>query len=338
MDSIYWVVSRDCNQRCPHCYNDSEPGAPGLGVDEVARCVEHLPDPLDVPVERIILSGGEVLAWPALLFHTLEQLHARYAGRTRLWVQTNGDLLDASMLQRLLYRHVSRIDVSSMDSFHPRSTLDRRDHLEALFRAHGMVPADAGGGDQGTAAFGFWGATEDQWIGPLWPRGRARSKGLSSARPEHEFCRMWSGAKNFLDYRGERCELNVQLADVYPCCPMTCRPLGCLLDEPLIDILDRCARHPVFQALNEGWPEAMGESLGISEAYGFQRSRELGNHCLWCDEFFSKHAPDLLARGSRTERGTVDLDVEIETLRLKRPAPAGPPVRIATRPFETPRR
>jgi MoaA/NifB/PqqE/SkfB family radical SAM enzyme len=29
VDSIYWVISRDCNQRCPHCYNDSAPGAPG---------------------------------------------------------------------------------------------------------------------------------------------------------------------------------------------------------------------------------------------------------------------------------------------------------------------
>ena len=49
-----------------------------------------------------------------------------------------------------------------------------------------------------------------------------------------------------------------------------------------------------FQAINEGRPEAMGESLGLSEAYGHERSRVLGNHCLWCDEFFERHAPELL--------------------------------------------
>jgi len=45
----------------------------------------------------------------------------------------------------------------------------------------------------------------------------------------------------------------------------------------------------------------------LSEDYGEQRSRELGNHCLWCDEFFSKHAPELLHHGGRTERGETDL-------------------------------
>jgi hypothetical protein len=89
---------------------------------------------------------------------------------------------------------------------------------------------------------------------------------------------------------------------------MTCRPLGCLLEEPLFSILDRCAQHPVFQALNEGRPEAIGGALGISEAEGRRRSRELGNHCLWCDEFFTRHAPELLHHGARTERGLIDLD------------------------------
>jgi hypothetical protein len=53
----------------------------------------------------------------------------------------------------------------------------------------------------------------------------------------------------------------------------------------------------------------MGESIGISEDEGFRRSRELGSHCLWCDEFFTKHAPELLHHGARTERGTVDLNI-----------------------------
>lgn len=311
MDSIYWVISRDCNQRCPHCYNDSAPGAPGLTLDAVARCIAHLPPGGDVPIDRIILSGGEVLVWPELLFAALAGLHQRYGDAVRLMVQTNGDLLDDRVLAQLLAAHVCRIDVASMDNYHPKSTLQRRDYLEQIFRAAGMT--EATGIDRGSqpanspGTFAFWGATEDMWIGPLWPRGRAQRKQLSKASPLDDFCGNWSGAKNFLNYRGEGCEVNVQLADVYPCCPMTCRPLGSLLDEPLLAILDRCAAHPVYQALNQGRPEAMGQALGINEEYGRQRTRDLGNHCLWCDEFFTKHAPQLLMRGGTTERGDVDL-------------------------------
>ncbi len=305
MDSIYWVVSRDCNQRCAHCYNDSEPGAPGLGPEDVIRCVANLPDPADVAVDRIILSGGEVLVWPELLFHALEMLHGRYGDRTALMVQTNGDLIDAPMLDRLLERHVRHIDVSSMDRFHPKTTLERREYLTRLFAARGLV--EAGSVGRGAAAprqrtYAFWGATEDMWIGPLWPRGRALQRGLSKATPADDFCARGSGAKHFLEYRGTGCEVNVQLSDVYPCCPMTCRPIGDLCVEPLLGMLDRCAAHPVYRALNEGRPEKMGEYLGIDEDEGRRRSQELGNHCLWCDEFFTKHAPELLQAGARTAR------------------------------------
>lgn len=319
MESIYWVVSRDCNQRCPHCYNDSEPGAPGLSLEQATRCISHLPEPGDVPLDRIILSGGEVLVWPELLFHTLAGLYERYRDAIKLMVQTNGDLLDEAMLDRLLAHHVCRIDVSSMDKFHPKSTLRRRDYLERLFASRGMVEASTIARTTGQEncgerllVYAFWGATGDRWIGPLWPRGRARQHNLSKSGPENRFCADWSGAKNFLNYRGEGCEVNVQLADVYPCCPMTCRPIGSLLVEPLIAMLDRCTQHPVYRALNEGRPEAMGEYLGISEEEGFRRSRELGNHCLWCDEFFTKYAPDLLHHGGMTERGTIDLNICVD--------------------------
>lgn len=317
MESIYWVISRNCNQRCPHCYNDSEPGAPGLELEQIVRCIDHLPAPDAAAIGRIILSGGEVLVWPKLLFAALEGLHKRYGQRTQLWVQTNGDLLDDVMLERLLAAHVRRIDVASMDKYHVKGTLQRKPALEAMFLSQGLVPADRESSESHgipnphQLTFAFWGATEDEWIGPLWPRGRAQQKGLSQASPDDHFCRLWSGAKGFLDYHAPGCEVNIQLSDVYPCCPMTCRPIGSLLDESLIDMLDRCREHSVFRALNEGRPEAMGEFLGISEEYGFQRSRELGNHCLWCDEFFTKHAADLLHPNATTERGSVDL-IELE--------------------------
>jgi hypothetical protein len=317
MESIYWVVSRDCNQECPHCYNDSGPGAEGLTPEQAAACIGRLPAPGDVPLDRIILSGGEVLAWPELLFGVLAGLYARYGDAVKLMVQTNGDLLDGPMLDRLLGAHVFRVCVSSMDDYHPRSTLRRRDYLEDLFRSRGMV--ESGGIARGLAGldntrlprvYAFWGATPDMWIGPLWPRGRARANNLSQAGPEHRFCADWSGARGFLDYRGTGCEVNVQLADVYPCCPMTCRPVGSLLEESLTDILDRCARHPVYRALNEGRPEAMGEYLGISEEEGARRSRELGNHCLWCDEFFTRHAPEVLHQGGMTARSLLALNLK----------------------------
>ena len=117
---------------------------------------------------------------------------------------------------------------------------------------------------------------------------------------------------HFLDYRDEGSEVNIQLADVYPCCPMTIRPLGNLLEEPLIALLDRCAEHPAFQALNRGRPEAMGECFGISEEEGCRRSAELGNHCLWCDEFFTQHAPDLLWQGASRDD---DLEEELPSAR-----------------------
>jgi organic radical activating enzyme len=204
MESIYWVVSRDCNQRCPHCYNDSEPGAPGLSLGQATQCIANLPTPGAVPVDRIILSGGEVLVWPELLFHTLKKLYERYGDDTRLMVQTNGDLLDEATLDRLLDSHVCRIDVASMDKYHPKSTLGRRDLLVTFFEARGMVEATSiarGSSARGPAVFAFWGATEDRWIGPLWPRGRAWQNQLSKADHHHRFCADWSGAKNFLNYR-----------------------------------------------------------------------------------------------------------------------------------------
>ncbi len=147
-------------------------------------------DPDDVPVDRIIISGGEVLVWQDLLFHALAALYERYRDHSKLMVQTNGDLLDETVLDRLLALHVSRIDVSSMDRYHPKTTLERRDYLTGLLESRGMVEAGSIARTAGhemnagrRLTYAFWGATEDLWIGPLWPRGRARRLGSRRRRP-----------------------------------------------------------------------------------------------------------------------------------------------------------
>lgn len=331
MNNVYWVVSRDCNQTCGHCYNNSGPGAPGITLEQASAVVANLPDPDDVPLDRIALSGGEPLVWPELLFHTLAELRGKYAGRTIVAVQSNGDRLDGPTLDRLIDHGVTRMSISSLDRYHLAESRRRQPMLEELFRSRGFQVFEFTGNGPGDVDLSrphvsFWGATDDLWIGPLWPRGRAERNGLSKATTQHNFCGHGSGAKGFLDYRSPECSINIQLADAYPCCPLTCRPIGDLGREALIPMLDRLAAHPVYRALNEGRPEKMAEYLGLTEGYGFARSEALGNHCLWCDEFFTRHAPDLLAHGGRTERGAIDLTIRGRRL-------AGVPERLIREEF-----
>jgi hypothetical protein len=325
MHSVYWVLSRDCNQKCPHCYNDSAPHAPGLTLEQASRVIANLPDPARVKMPFVWISGGEPLVWPELLFHALGELYAKYGDDTEFAVQTNGDLLDDATVEKLLAHHVSRISIASVDDFHKRSTRERAGEVAAMLERHGCVRStQPEWRPKATRVpqYNVWGCTEDLWIGKIWPRGRAMQTGLTKCGPEDNFCGNWSGAIGFLDYTNDAaCQVNIQLADVYPCCPMTCRPIGDISREPLTDMLDRCAKHPVYRALNEGKPEKMGEYMGLSEQYGIERTKALGNHCLWCDEFFTKHATDLLHHGAVTERGTKDLLIDLNVVRRKKSKP-----------------
>jgi MoaA/NifB/PqqE/SkfB family radical SAM enzyme len=121
MESIYWVISKDCNQHCPHCYNNSRPGGPGLSQDQVSQIVAHLPDGNNVLVKKIIIGGGEVLVWEGLLLHTLDELRRRFGARTRLEIQTNGDLLTARNLAVLVDHGLDSVSVASMDAYHATS-------------------------------------------------------------------------------------------------------------------------------------------------------------------------------------------------------------------------
>ncbi|MET4075625.1 hypothetical protein [Hymenobacter sp. UYCo722] len=44
-----------------------------------------------------------------------------------------------------------------------------------------------------------------------------------------------------------------------------------------------------MQALNQGEPWKMGESIGVTQAHALARGEELQNVYRWCDEFFEQH-------------------------------------------------
>jgi len=61
-----------------------------------------------------------------------------------------------------------------------------------------------------TKRFDFFGATDDSWIGKLWPRGRAWTNSLSRATLADNFCDRWSGGLNFLRHRYSGSEVSVE--------------------------------------------------------------------------------------------------------------------------------
>ncbi len=301
-ESLYWVFTHLCNDDCAHCYNLSSPKGNTMPLEECLAIVANLPERVD----RLILSGGEPLAERAKLYAILEAVAEKYRGETQVMLQTNGDLLTGERLDVLIARGVSRIDIASIDRFHKLQG-QRRAELEALFRSRGMVDEATGPLitrddylKKGVLSYGFWGANEDFWLGGNWARGRALETGVWLKNGEHNFCAILSGGRGFLGGTDLPQEISIQLWKINPCCPGTLHPLGDARRDRVAEVLRRIASSPVFHKINEGDPYAMGESLGISADHGHRRAVELGNVCLWCDEFFERHF-DVASLEPRTE-------------------------------------
>jgi len=292
IESIYWVFTQLCNDQCDHCYNLSGPRGSRITEEECMQIIEHLPP----SVGRIILSGGEPLAEKQKLYNILDALHAKYKGITQIMLQTNGDLLTEEILDTLIAKGVSRFDIASIDRYHKHAGARLMD-LAALFESRGvdgeekqpLIEIDTYLNKK-PLSWGYWGATEDLWLGGNWARGRAMQKNIWKRDPNHNFCAVLSGGIGFLTGApGIPQEISIQLWRINPCCPGTAKPMGDARIDNVIDVLRRVSTSPVYQKINEGDPIRMGESVGISEEFARARMAELENICLWCDEFFEKH-------------------------------------------------
>jgi hypothetical protein len=349
MESIYYVMAWACHRKCRHCYEDRfRPYIRGeleAVVQEAERnypqIVANFPErftyrDLDDPhadgtftekTGRIILSGGESLLDPVrerVTYKVLEQLRDKYAaqGGIKVVVQTTGDLLTDAIVDDLLQRGVWMISVASVDDFHvglegPAKQQAFMDKLTALFERRGMRRSGLSATtrnwhEEAGPVYSFFGATPDSWIGKLWPRGRAWQNELSKATMADNFCNRWSGGLNFLRHQYSGSEVSVEPdGAVYPCCVKTRRPVGSLLEDNLIDILDSLVGVPAYEAITMGHPERMGLAAGWSEETFLARS--LGttpkgapyqNLCIGCDRFHEEVLGPVLeaARARRRAR------------------------------------
>ncbi len=330
MESLYYVMCWACHRKCRHCYESRFRPYVRAELESVVaeaernfpRIVAHLParmtylDTADArpdgslpeKVGRIILSGGEALIDPVrerVTYRVVEALRDKYrdAGGVKIVVQTTGDVLDDAIVRDLLDRGVWMISVASVDDFHVGLEGKEKQaafmaKLTALFERHGMRRSGLSATtrnwhEEEGPVFSFFGATPDAWIGKLWPRGRAWENGLSTATLADNFCNRWSGGLGFLRHRFNGSEVSIEPdGAVYPCCVKTRRPLGSLLEDDLLAILESLSEEPAYAAINAGEPQRMGLAHGWSEAEFVARSRtstpqgaSYANLCVGCDAF-----------------------------------------------------
>jgi hypothetical protein len=344
MESIYYVMSWACHRRCKHCYEERfRPYVRGA-LDAVVReaqanfprIVDHLPErmtylDLDDPRPdgslpekpgRIILSGGESLLDPireTVTYPVLRRLRDRYAGRggVKLVVQTTGDLVTGAIIDDLLTAGAWMISVAGIDDFHVGMEGAARqaafkEQLTRTFERHGMRASGLSATtrnwfEEEGPLYNFFGATPDSWIGKLWPRGRAWANDLSTATLADNFCNRWSGGLNFLNHRHNGSEVSVEPdGSVYPCCIKTAVPIGNLLEENLVDILESLVGVPAFEAIAMGHPERMGLAHGWSVETFLERSktttpagRPYQNLCIGCDRFHEELLAPVIAEAKR---------------------------------------
>lgn len=330
MESLYYVMCWACHRKCRHCYESRFRPYVRAELEAVVaeaernfpRIVAHMParmtylDTADArpdgslpeKVGRVILSGGEALIDPVrerVTYPVIDALREKYrdAGGVKIVVQTTGDILNDTIVLDLLGRGVWMISVASVDDFHVGLEGKEKQaafvaKLTELFERHGMRRSGLSATtrnwhEEAGPVFSFFGATPEAWIGKLWPRGRAWENGLSTATLADNFCNRWSGGLGFLRHRFNGSEVSIEPdGAVYPCCIKTSRPLGSLLDDDLIAILESLSEEPAYAAINAGEPQRMGLAHGWSEADFVARSRTTtpqgaayANLCVGCDAF-----------------------------------------------------
>ena len=296
IQSVYWVFTQLCNDTCAHCYNDSSPFGKRISESDCMHIIENLPDKID----RLILSGGEPLAEKKLLYRILDRIKEKYGSATQIMLQTNGDLLNEKILRTLIDKGVTRFDIASIDRYHKKAG-NRLMELADIFESCGVNGTEKDplleGGHylaENPLSWGYWGATEDMWLGGNWARGKAMTNGIWKKDPSHNFCSILSGARNFLGgYDDIPQEISIQLWRINPCCPGTHFPMGDARKQKVAKVLQRASQNTIFKMLNQGEPLKMGESLGVSYEQAKAKNEELENICLYCDHFLKCHKDEI---------------------------------------------
>jgi MoaA/NifB/PqqE/SkfB family radical SAM enzyme len=105
---ISWQLTRDCDLACLHCCTDSAPGKTLADEFSAAEAMRFAAEIVRAEVPYVMLCGGE----PLRVRHFLDI--AEYLGQagTLLKIETNGQMLDPSVVARLARLPIRSIQIS----------------------------------------------------------------------------------------------------------------------------------------------------------------------------------------------------------------------------------
>ena len=133
--TLFWECTLRCNMSCLHCGSDCkvQPGVPDMPAGDFLRVIDSLTPHVNPHEVFVILTGGEALLRPDLEEVGLELYRREYP-----WgLVTNGYLLDAARLQRLLESGLHSVTIS-LDGLEEEHNWLRH-HPQSFVRAVGAI-------------------------------------------------------------------------------------------------------------------------------------------------------------------------------------------------------
>ena len=107
---IAFDITRRCNLRCLHCYNDSGAGDGDMNAREIETAVEKI---IRLKPMQICLCGGEPLLSP-FLFDIIAKIRPKVRN---LMMVSNGFLIDWNMAKRLVNAGIDSLQISLDGAF-----------------------------------------------------------------------------------------------------------------------------------------------------------------------------------------------------------------------------
>jgi len=270
--NYYFVLTKNCNFKCAHCYISAGPGMRDTTIEEqdFQKCINHLP----AFKGELCLSGGEVFTIKDKLYSFLDYLkydnkkrERKNQGKLELVVQTNGswgksDGTAVKILQELFDFGVRGLDLTSADIFHRQQGMKKewllkiKKEAEKIgFKGEHIIIRGAG------KQFG------------IFPLGR----GKSFYDPNHKFTRTTNCKYNLTDY-----SLTFhQDGTVYNCCWGIFPLPGNLIREPLTRIVERAKKNSRLNTIDKEGILKLAEHDGFQKQEVQEIIKEYGK-CIFC--------------------------------------------------------